>query len=255
LIDVGSAVARHLEEKLGLGPFEALERADHVLDGVRNMIDRILADEYSLGIISAYSWTSPARTTLQHVGAVDELAARRLQLRDSIIAAMDILTGAEFERICDRLLGIYGVPINRRYVTQYSQDHGVDFYALTAAAPGQNRLQTQPVRIMGQAKKRSGTVAPDPVGAFCNRIQEVRAHSGPAWEQAPAWFRSADVPIIGLFVTTGHVGGESLRTASRHVVFSVQGPQVADDLAHAPEAVEWIRDDGTLDVERFRRTP
>jgi hypothetical protein len=68
----------------------------------------------------------------------------------------------------------------------------------------------------------------------------------------PQAFRDVTEPIVGLFVTGGYARRSGMEAARRHVVWIIDGDQVAEDLSRSPAIGDWLNETGTaVDSERF----
>jgi hypothetical protein len=246
----------HLLEQ-GIPELRANDEIDMLLPRVVNAVEQQLRRRMANGLISPYAWADKsqcllARTDLELGHPAADRASMIIRLGQDILAALPELTGRQFEHVCDLLLSCYGIPIAQRHVTRASHEGGIDFVAIRKPRTCglRNRLEGLPFRLVGQATRTTSTVGPDKVDAFCKRVADCRRARGRAWELLPDWFRGDDSPIVGLFVSSSTLGPSSQRSLREAVCFSVEGPQLSQDLAQSEHAAEWL-EDGALIPERF----
>lgn len=240
----------------GLAEIQALDEMDHLQQSLVREIDRLFAEFEIKKVESPFEWVDRTKDTLVRTESHDGSAAGPLSQREAILAAMQSLTWRQFEFLCAALLVEYGVERRRVFVGQGSNEGGVDFVALLdpPTRGPLNRVHRSPFRLLGQSKRYKGEVGFDAVQAFCGRVEEVRVGAGKAWKLLPHWFVGAEVPLLGLLMTTGTYGPSARKAAREHVVLLFDGPQIADDLRKTSLSTGWFGDDGEFNLDAFQET-
>ena len=233
VVELDSWLTVRLQEQ-GMAELQALDEADAILSRAVDAIDQRLRKNATNGLISAYCWADKTRGILVRTGLdanrqeADETTSL-IHHAQEILAAFSALSGRQFEHVCDSLLDTYGVPKRYRHVTPPSNEGGIDFVALRPSVTSRtgNRLESLPFRIIGQATRTGATVDNNKVDAFCKVLSDCRKAQGRAWEKLPDWFKNADAPILGLFVTSSNLGPSSRRSILDSVAFAIVGEQIA----------------------------
>jgi len=256
---LGDWLVKTIQSDASVSDLAALEHAEEVQPEVARIIDGRIAAAQQRGVSPAYVWADAGRTTLARPSLlVNEVNRERERLaalvRDRIWDAIEELSGTGFEHVCDYLMDEYGMSPESRGLKGQAGDGGVDFFGVLRPyqLPGSERLYTLGRRFLGQAKRRyRGTVGPDEVEAFGSRVTTARVDNG-ATLNLPPQFATIDEPIVGLFLTAGSLGPSAKRAARRHVVYAIEGEQVAEDLARSSSVGEWLNDTGTsIDTDHF----
>ena len=259
-VEIDVWLAGQLVADEGISEMRAAELVPARKDGILSRIDRRLSEDRSRGITSRFEWADSERTLLVAAGSGEpegiERLARVVRFREEIFIALGKLSGRQFEHLAMDLLDLYGVPSNLRGVTQLSNDGGVDFFGLLArSGRASARLDALPLRIIGQSKKRwDKSVAAGDLAEFSHRLDQVRHGTGRAWLQLPEWFRSRDETVLGLFITCGFLGPDAKEIAVQCVIQTIEGDQVAEDLATIAMDRGWADEDSErIVVQRFLR--
>lgn len=240
----------------GLAETQALDEMDHLQQAIVREIDRLFAEYEAKKLESPFEWVDRTKGTLVRSGRQVGSTVGPLGQRDSILAALLTLTWRQFEFLCGALLVEYGLDDKKVIVGRGSNEGGVDFVALLdpPARGPLNRVHRTPFRLLGQAKKYKGEVSFDAVQAFCGRVEEVRFGGGKAWGLLPEWFRTVQVPILGILMTTGMFGPSARKAAREHVVLLFDGLQLADDLRKTSLSSAWFDEQGQFNLEAFQET-
>lgn len=214
-------------------------------------IDFNSSSEY---LIQGSCFPEPHETT-----TVKEAKQRRF-LSSSIVKEFEKLSPEEFELLCGRILGLFGVEEPK--VTRYSADEGIDFYGLLRfdsiffpndLSPTIQRQLN--VWLVGQAKHyrriQSGTSEiRDLVGAVT--LGRVRAFSNKIEPYADLNIRVGD-PVFALLITTGSLSSNAWRLLNNSGIIGVDGQMLAAFLSdrgigtehgefNSSRFAQWLRD-------------
>jgi hypothetical protein len=169
--------------------------------------------------------------------ALQEQKERRLRYSDYYAALQD-LTPNEFELLCGKLIGLFGVK--NPCVTRTSADEGIDFYghlslnSLFFPNDLSPTLQKQlKVWLVGQAKHYKKTQSGTPqlrelVGSV--ELGRARAFGSVSNPLSGLDLRVAD-PVFMIFVTTGSISINGWRLLERSGVIGFDGEMIAAFLA------------------------
>lgn len=254
VIQLDEVIVRRLEEQ-GLGDLEVLDVVDQLQPRLVRELDRRFAFYESSKVEAPFEWVDISKRALVRLQGLEDLQASTnpVEERAEVLAALQKLTGRQFEYLCAALLVEYGVDERLVLVTPGGDEGGVDFVALLdpPARGPLNRVHRTPFRIVGQAKRYKGEVDHDKVQAFCSRVDSCRKGYGKALEKLPEWFTTRKEPILGLLMTTGTTGPSAQRVAREHVVLLFEGQQVADDLRRSSIYGLCLDEEGHFDETSF----
>jgi hypothetical protein len=256
-------LGRWLVDRIGAEPdiseMMAFEHADRLQPELSSLMDARIARDQQRGVQPRFIWADVARTTLAQPSLLaDEASHEREHLaglvRPSIIEALSRFAGADFERVCAYLLNEYGMDPQLKGLLGQSGDGGIDFFGVLRPyqRPGPERLYTLGRRFLGQAKLRyQALVDSDVVESFGSRVASARINDVANFS-VPNAFRDIGEPIVGLFITAGYLGPSARDAAVRHIVYAIEGDQVAEDLSRSSGVQAWLNETGTsIDGEKF----
>lgn len=175
------------------------------------------------------------------------------EVRRMLHASMRDLSGYEFEGLIRSALTGYGMNPSRYSMTGKSRDGGIDFCVEWVPDPTQrNRLARTRWRILGQSKLLwNATVGPNDLKGFAKVVDDFR-HDRRIRKKVPTWFRDVDYPVLGLFVTAGHLGGSAKEIARDNLIVTIEGDQLADDLRSHGLVKEALQVGAELNSELLR---
>lgn len=245
----------------GLSPWQAQERAEERVESLARAIDDELNASARRAVTATYVWQGSRESgTLVHLSQLDMLGQdgqhppphQRARLRDSIRSAIGSASfgNARFEHLCRFLVQVYGADVDRSGVTRPSGDGGVDFFGIydPESCAGARRLATQSYRVAGQAKRWTRPVPKEEIEVFGARLDKWRLGSGDGWSRLPDWFKSSELPILGLFITSGTFERPALSVAAERVCLCFDGLMIAEDLAADPRLSASLTPSGNLDL-------
>ena len=256
LVDVLPWFSNYISEAKSIPISDASEIAERDLHRFQERITGLMDADRAAGVHGFYEWVDASRRQLQQVGAFTvkgHAQEREIADRERISNLLPTLTPEEFEIVGARLLSLYGIPRDQLRVTQRSNDGGFDFYGVELLDfMTDNRMRRQRHRVLGQAKRYTNKVDHDAMDAFAWRLFAFRLDTGRRFDTYEDWFRGSDLPIVGMFITTSSFTDAALSTAISAVVLTLDGRQIAQDLASSSWVDGWRGLDGEIDRELFR---